>query len=138
MRRLMSDYLHEIDPAGDPDTVWGDEFYAACLRGIETGTVVVLTAIEAGDLVGFSVARLDPHWYRGGLRVGVIEEFYIAPAFRGVGLGRALATETITSLRTHGASSLMAMVVQGNMAALVFWQRVGFSLEGFVLFHVAH
>jgi ribosomal protein S18 acetylase RimI-like enzyme len=68
----------------------------------------------------------------------MVEEFYIAPAFRGAGLGRALASQTITSLRAGGASSLVAMVARANPGALLFWQRMGFSIEGFVLFDVAH
>src|SRR5207248_1946074 len=87
MRRLMADYLHEIDPAGDPEAIWGDAFFATCLQGLADGTVVVLTAIEAGDLVGFSVARLDRHWYCGSIMMGIIEEFYIAPPVRRIGLG---------------------------------------------------
>jgi ribosomal protein S18 acetylase RimI-like enzyme len=55
-----------------------------------------------------------------------------------MGLGQSLALETFAFLRSRGATSLMASVVQGNLAALLFWQRVGFSIEGFVLFHVSH
>jgi ribosomal protein S18 acetylase RimI-like enzyme len=135
---MMASYLHEVDPNADPDTIWGDAFFAACLRGMETGAVVAFVAVAAEDLVGFSIARLASHWYRAGVTEGLIEEFYIAPAFRGAGLGRALATETITALRARGASTLTATVVRENLAALLFWQHVGFSLEGFVLFHLTH
>jgi ribosomal protein S18 acetylase RimI-like enzyme len=137
MRQLLAEYLQEFDPAADPEALWGDAFLTACLDGTRSGAIVAYVVMDAGNLAGFSVARLDRHWYRGSITVGMIEEFYIAPAFRAAGLGRALAAQTITSLYARGASSLMATVVQGNVAALGFWQRMGFSLEGFVLFHVA-
>ncbi len=138
LRRMMAAYLHEVDPAADPEAIWGDEFMATCLRGMEAGTIVALIAVEGGNPAGFSVARLDRHWYRANVTMGLIEEFYIVPAYRGAGLGRALAAETVTLLRARGAATLTATVVRENLAALLFWQRVGFSLEGFVLFHLAH
>jgi ribosomal protein S18 acetylase RimI-like enzyme len=131
---MLRAYLLEHDPHSNPAQYWDREFFDACLAGLAAGTHLIWLARKDDEAVGFSLARLEPAWYRRSIRMGTVEEFYVAPAHRRAGIGRALATRTIAALRAGGATSISASVLQANLGALLFWQRMGFSIEAYHLF----
>jgi ribosomal protein S18 acetylase RimI-like enzyme len=130
-QHLMYDYLIEFDPRG---MYADDEYYAALRRGLAAGTHTIWLARTARAAVGFALVRIEQQWYRESAKVGVVEEFYVAPACRHQGVGRALAARAVASLRSQGATAISASVVQANMGGLLFWQRLGFTIEAYHLF----
>src|SRR5262249_36257171 len=133
-RAMLHEYLLEHDPSCNPNEYWDQEFIAACLAGIEAGTHLILLAKIDDAVIGFSLAHIEPQWYRGSVRMGTVDEFYVAPAHRRAGIGRALAVRTVEALRRGGATTISASVLQAKLGALLFWQRLGFSIEAYHLF----
>ncbi len=131
---MLRDYLLEHDPHSNPAQYWDREFFDACLAGLAAGTHLIWLARKDDEAIGFSLARLEPAWYRKSIRMGTVEEFYVAPAHRRTGIGSALAARTVEALRAGGATSISASVLQANLGALLFWQRAGFSIEAYHLF----
>lgn len=141
LRRMMNDYLLEYDQHADTSQYWDDEYFAACLAEIAAGSMVIyLTRIQDGgdEPIAFAIARIEPYWYRRSMFMGTVEEFYVTPAHRRAGLGRALATHTFGELRARGASVITASVLQQNLPALLFWQHMGLTIEAYRLFRPAH
>jgi GNAT superfamily N-acetyltransferase len=53
----------------------------------------------------------------------------LAPVVRGQGLGRRLVDSFAGYAAGQGAAALMLGVVEENLAALAFWQRMGFTIQ---------
>jgi ribosomal protein S18 acetylase RimI-like enzyme len=134
LRRMMNDYLQEFDPRYDPHQYWDDDYFAALLAGVAAGTLTIWLAKKDAAPIGFALVRIESRWYRESTKIGVFEEFYIAPAYRRRGLGRALAERAVAGLRAQGATAISASVVQANLEGLLFWQRIGFKIEAYHLF----
>ena len=140
LRRMMNDYLLEYDQHADTSQYWDDEYFAACLAELAAGSMVIfLSRIQDGsnEPAAFAIARIEPYWYRRSMFMGIVEEFYVAPAHRRAGLGRALASRTFDELRARGASMITASVLQQNLPALLFWQHIGLTIEAYRLFRPA-
>lgn len=141
LRRLLTDYLLEWDPSADPAGYWHDDYIAAFRTGLESGTVVILLLWPEGpgngEPVGCAIARIERAWYRASDVMGIMEEFYIAPAYRRLGHGRALAEAAFTQLQRLGAAVITAQVLRENTRALQFWQGIGLSIEVYQLYRSA-
>jgi GNAT superfamily N-acetyltransferase len=75
--------------------------------------------------VGYVVITL---WYSmnyGGLS-GVVDDFFIRPAFRGRGLGKAAMTEVRTVCASQGIRALQVETGRDNAAALAVYRQAGF------------
>ncbi|MGH2344717.1 MAG: GNAT family N-acetyltransferase [Chloroflexota bacterium] len=133
LRRLLAAYILEWDPDEDPDQYWHEDYWTAFRAGLAHGTLAILLVWPQergeGEPIGFAIARVEPAWYRASWVMGIVEEFYIAPAYRRRGLGRALADRAAAQLHDMGATGISAYVLRRNTRALQFWQRIGFSIE---------
>jgi ribosomal protein S18 acetylase RimI-like enzyme len=134
LRRLMDDYATEFDPYGDPREYWDDEHVDAWLAGASAGTHTIWLARTGGSPIAFALVRKEQHWYRRSRCTGIIEEFYVAPAHRRRGIGQRLAAHAMEGLRAQGVQIITASVLQMNLRALLFWQRVGFKIVAYHLF----
>ncbi|HWE60480.1 MAG TPA: GNAT family N-acetyltransferase [Chloroflexota bacterium] len=131
LRQLMHDYLTEFDP----ESIYADdEYFTALLHGVRTGTHTIWLARKDGISVGFALVRIEQQWYRETVKLGIFEEFYVAPAYRRQGIGRALVARAAEGLRAQGVTAISASVVQANVGGLLFWQRLGFRIEAYHLF----
>jgi len=134
LRQMMNEYLQEFDPHTDPAGYWDEEYYAAWLAGLDAGTHTIWLARTDGVFVGFALVRIEAHWYRRSRRIGVIDEFYVAPGQRRHGIGGSMAAHTIAALYAQGVETITASVLQTNLQALLFWQRMGLKIEAYHLF----
>ena len=93
----------------------------------DAGIIRIDFALDGETAAGFSVYQIDKpesDWYkRPGW--GFIREFYIVPAFRKAGFGRALATHTENALYQMGAERLYLT----SDGAIPFWRRCGWKLS---------
>jgi ribosomal protein S18 acetylase RimI-like enzyme len=141
LRRLLADYLLEWDPSADPAGYWHDDYIAAFRAGLAAGTLAILLlwsdAPDDGEPLGCAIARIERAWYRAGDVTGIVEEFYITPAYRRHGHGRALAEAIFAQLRRMGATVITAQVLRENTRALHFWQGIGMSIEVYQLYRLA-
>lgn len=141
LRRLLADYLLEWDPSADPAGYWHADYIAAFRAGLASGAVVILLLWPEepaiGEPIGCAIARIERAWYRASDITGIVEEFYIAPAYRRRGHGRTLAEAVFAQLRRRGAAVISAQVLRDNTRALQFWQGIGLSIEVYQLYRSA-
>ena len=62
-----------------------------------------------------------------GGRQATVTDFYLAPKYRGKGLGRKALTRVIETLRTLGVPAVELQVSKNNSRALAFYKRLGFQ-----------
>jgi ribosomal protein S18 acetylase RimI-like enzyme len=62
-------------------------------------------------------------------RRGYLHHVVVAPAYRRLGVGRALAEQALDGLAAAGIAKTHIDVFADNAAALAFWQRIGWQLR---------
>lgn len=134
LREMMAVYLTEFYPGSDPGSHWSEEYYARLCAGVARGTHTIWLAKMDARPLGFVLARIEQHWYGELARSGLIEECYVAPEGRRQGIGSALAMQVVAAYRARGIGAIGIQVVQANLSALLFWQRLGFKIEAYHLF----
>jgi GNAT superfamily N-acetyltransferase len=65
----------------------------------------------------------------GGLGA-VVDDFYILPAFRGTGLGKAAMAEVRSFCESQGIRGMQVETGHNNAPALAVYRRVGFVVTG--------
>ena len=137
LRSLLADYLLEFDPSADPRAYWDEEYTKALLAGRQDGSLTIWLARNGVDPVGFAIARIERQWYRRARLAGIFEECYVAPAYRRQGLGRTLVDLALDWFDAQGVAEVRAPVVGRNLAGLLFWQRLGFTIEVYQLYRLS-
>lgn len=90
-------------------------------------------AREAGEAVGYLLAVYVFSLEHLGLTVE-IDEFFVAPAARGRGIGTVLLREAEMQFRRDGCTNLSLQLARGNAAARAFYRRQGYvARDGFEL-----
>lgn len=141
---------HTIRPATDDDwpriwpffseTVAAGESYAFPLDlTVETGRAwwmstppssTVVAVSPAGAVLGS--AKMGPNRPGRGDHVGTAS-FMVAPAARGLGVGRALGEHVVAWHRAAGFRGIQFnAVVETNLAAVRLWTSLGFEIVGTV------
>lgn len=91
-----------------------------------------LVAEDAGDVVGFAdlcPTRDDDH---DPVEVGEIASIYVLPAAWRCGVGRQLMAAAMLTLRAANFSSATLWVLEGNVHAIRFYERMGWQPDGAV------
>ena len=107
-------------PWNDP----GQDFTRALAA--ESATILVAQG-EGGEIMGSVMLGDDGHR-------GWVYYLAVAPAARGVGLGRALMAEAEAWLHARGCPKIQLMVREGNAEALGFYEALGLERQGVVSF----
>jgi ribosomal protein S18 acetylase RimI-like enzyme len=87
----------------------------------------LLVAREAESIVGFVMFSVESGVYEQDVRRGVVENLYVDPAKRGVGIGADLLTAAETALEERGCSVVSLDVLAGNEDARRFYERHGYE-----------
>jgi ribosomal protein S18 acetylase RimI-like enzyme len=77
-------------------------------------------AVAEGAVVGAVLCGHDG-------RRGSVYHLAVAPAFRGLGLGRGLVERCLARLGELGIAKCHAFVLHDNAAGLQFWRRLGWN-----------
>jgi GNAT superfamily N-acetyltransferase len=130
---MFGDYWVELDSA-DPLTPlpYGAPEYRRALLDDREGRELLWLLVD-GDRAGFAFTRIDEDWPDDAL-VAEVSEFYVLPAHRRGGIGRAAVTALAERCRAAGATRLEADVLSGNAAALAFWRACGLASRRHSLF----
>jgi L-amino acid N-acyltransferase YncA len=89
-----------------------------------------VVAVEDGVVLG--TAKMGPNRGGNGAHIGTAS-FMTAPAARGRGVGRALATYVVGWHRDQGFRGIQFnAVVETNTAAVALWRSLGFTVVGTV------
>jgi len=93
--------------------------YETAHAGAES--TVVIGGVQ-GEIVGYATARI----VRGAAEtVCLIDELFVHPQARSVGVGQALLEQIQAWARDHECSYVESQVLPGNRAAKNFFERVG-------------
>jgi GNAT superfamily N-acetyltransferase len=101
----------------------------AALLGRDDATVLVGTLDE--HVVGYGVAQVEV--LRDGSRLGVIDEIYVEPAARAVGVGELLVERLVAFCADAGCIGVDAAALPGDRQAKNFFERAGFTARILVM-----
>jgi GNAT superfamily N-acetyltransferase len=88
----------------------------------------LLVAREKSAVVGVALAVYTPSAELG--RVLAVNDFFVDPAWRRKGVGRALATRLLQEAKAMHVDRIDLEVLPRNPEAAAFWKAVGFTTAG--------
>ncbi|MEK6986661.1 MAG: GNAT family N-acetyltransferase [Candidatus Thermoplasmatota archaeon] len=89
---------------------------------------VILVAREKRTILGVALAVYQPSAELG--RMLVVQDFFVDPATRRKGVGRALATKLLEEAKAMHVDRIDLEVLPSNAAAAAFWKSLGFRTQG--------
>ena len=99
------------------------------LIGRDDAAVLVGTYDDV--VVGFGAAHVEV--LRDGSRLGVVDEIYVEPEARAVGVGETLVVRLVDFCRAAGCAGVDATALPGHRQAKNFFERAGFSARLLVM-----
>jgi GNAT superfamily N-acetyltransferase len=93
---------------------------------------ILLAAREKTKIVGVALAVYAPSAELG--RVLVIQDFFVDPATRLKGVGRALAARLLDEAKAMRIDRVDLEVFPKNEGAAAFWKKIGFRMSGRTIF----
>jgi ribosomal protein S18 acetylase RimI-like enzyme len=87
---------------------------------------ICLVAEDDGELLGFVTAKRTSHPTLPGA-AGDIEELYVRPSARRVGVGRALVERAVAILKEQGAEVFRIQADIESSGALAFFKAIGWE-----------
>jgi ribosomal protein S18 acetylase RimI-like enzyme len=92
---------------------------------------LVVVGTTEDVLVGYGIARLEP--LRDGTRLGVIDEIYVEPEARAVGVGELVVERLVAFCVEAGCIGVDATALPGHRQAKNFFERAGFTARSLVM-----
>jgi GNAT superfamily N-acetyltransferase len=93
------------------------------------------TCVVAGTIdtvvIGFGVGRLEP--LRDGRLLGIIDELFVEPEARSIGVGDAVVEVLLDFFNAHGCIGADALALPGNRATKNFFEQHGFVARSLVM-----
>jgi GNAT superfamily N-acetyltransferase len=93
------------------------------------------TCVIAGTIddvvIGFGVGRLER--LRDGRLLGIIDELFVEPEARAIGVGDAIVEQLIPFFTAHGCIGADALALPGNRATKNFFEQHGFVARSLVM-----
>ena len=123
--------FHEIVAARDT-YVYDPEWSSEEARSVWVEAPPGRTAVACDDSRILGTAKMGPNRPGPGSHVATAS-FMVAPAARGLGIGRALGEYVLSWAREQGYAAMQFnAVVESNLAAVKLWQALGFEIIGTV------
>ena len=94
---------------------------------------VLLVAREKRAVIGVALAVYEPSAELG--RVLVINDFFVDPATRRKGVGRALAAKLMEEAKAMHVDQIDLEILPTNAAAAAFWKTMGFRTQGRTIYN---
>jgi len=124
VERLIAAYLTSEGVKPRPERItWAVE---QVMRNRVGG--VILVAREKRAVVGVALAVYSPSAEEG--RLLVLNDFFVDPAMRRKGVGRALATRLLEEAKAMRVERIDLEVTPANSAAAAFWKSMAFRTAG--------
>jgi GNAT superfamily N-acetyltransferase len=93
----------------------------------------VLVGTIDGVVVGYAVARVEQ--LPDGTTHGVVDDIYVEPGARSVGLGEAMMGDLVAWCTQHGCTGMDAMALHGDRSTKNFFEDSGFTARKLVMYH---
>jgi GNAT superfamily N-acetyltransferase len=138
MARLAADSVDEQRDARG-GRVWSQRESRAepsvdSLRGaVESDAIGTWVGEFDGVVVGYAVAHAEP--LRDGALLAIIDDIYVDPAARGVGVGAAMMLMILPWASGAGCEGVDGLALPGNRATKNFFERFGFSARSLTVHH---
>ena len=100
---------------------------------IESGDSAILIGTFDDAIVGYGIVQVER--LRDGSRLGVIEEIYVEPEARAVGVGELLVERLVAFCVEAGCAGVDAAALPGDRQAKNFFGRAGFTARLLVMHH---
>jgi GNAT superfamily N-acetyltransferase len=95
--------------------------------------VRVLVGSLDGVALAYAVARVEQ--LADGSRLGVIDDIYVDPGAREVGLGETMMEDLVAWCRDQGCFGMDAMALPGHRSSKNFFEEAGFTARKLVMHH---
>jgi len=120
---LLDSFNREFGaPTPGPDAIAAR---LAALLGDQTTYALVVTPPDSGEIVGVALVTLRTNvWYPGW--VGLLDELYVAPEYRNLGLGTSLLRAAEAEHVARGGEVLEINVDGEDVDAQRFYERHGY------------
>ncbi len=89
---------------------------------------LLFVAREKRAVVGVALAVYQPSAELG--RVLVLNDFFVDPAFRRKGIGRAIAAKLLEEAKAMHVDQIDLEILPANAAAAAFWKAMGYRSTG--------
>jgi predicted acetyltransferase len=132
---LVGTYVEELDafdplePAGADYASAMRERYEADLDSDDGEERELFWILEGRVRAGFLLSRRYAEWPAGQRDMASISEFYVLPAHRRRGVGRAAVEAWLALHRERGTWLVEADILRENHAARAFWASLGFEVQ---------
>ena len=95
--------------------------------------VRVLVGTIDDVIVGYAAVRIED--LRDGTRLGVVDDIYVEPGARGVGLGEAMMDDLVAWCVEQGCFGMDAMALPGHGSTKNFFDESGLTARQLVMHH---
>ena len=92
---------------------------------------LVVVGTTEDVVVGYGIGRWET--LRDGTRLGVIDEIYVEPEARGVGVGELVVERLVAFCVDAGCLGVDATALPGHRQAKNFFERAGFTARSLVM-----
>ena len=96
----------------------------------DAAALVVAGTVD-DEVVGYGSVRIET--LRDGARLGVIDDLFVLPDARGVGVGEAMAGLLIAFCEREGCDGIDAVALPGNRATKNFFETFGLVARAIVV-----
>jgi GNAT superfamily N-acetyltransferase len=96
------------------------------LEDMKNPDSMIVVAEDEGKVVGGARVKVQRRRFYVPERVAIIEEIYVMPAFRRMGVGNAILNYVSDELRKAGISSMTARFPAKNIIAVSFYRKRDF------------
>ena len=93
----------------------------------------VLAGTIDGAVLGYAVARLE--WLADDSWLGVVEEIFVEPGARGIGLGETMMNDLVAWCTAHDCVGMDAIALPGHRLTKNFFEESGFTARKLVMHH---
>jgi GNAT superfamily N-acetyltransferase len=108
-----------------------DAAFVALVALVARDDAALLVGTYDDVVVGFGAAHVEV--LRDGSRLGVVDEIYVEPEARAVGVGELLVEQLVDFCRAAGCAGVDATALPGHRQAKNFFERAGFSARLLVM-----
>lgn len=102
-------------------------------RALEEEDCVVVVGTVDEVAVGMASGRVEH--LRDGRAHGVLDDLYVDPEARGIGVGEAMMNELLGWFGKQGCSGVDAFALPGMRATKNFFEECGFTARLLVMYH---
>ncbi len=115
----MGEHVDEFHTSDRAPNFWPEAILQGC---VGKSDVYFFVATSESDIAGFIIANLNR-----SLSKTLIENIFVAPGFRGQGIGSSLAQKVAEAAKTDGYQFISALTPPDDAPAIATYEKAGFS-----------